>query len=158
LMHFNAKCVGDSAVLDWKTASEINNAFFIVEKSTDMMQWTEVGRVSGAGNSNTVQLYSLVDETYGKSLYYRLKQQDFDGKFEIFNPVYVNCKNSQEVDKIHVFPNPAFDEFTVQVFVENSYNKAMIQLIDQNGRMVNEKQVSLEQGMNHFLYKTTHLA
>lgn len=158
LMHFNAKCVGDSVLLDWKTASEINNAFFIVEKSTDMMQWTEVGRVSGAGNSNTVQLYSLVDETYGKSLYYRLKQQDFDGKFEIFNPVYVNCKNSQEVDKIHVFPNPAFDEFTVQVFVENSYNKAMIQLIDQNGRMVNEKQVSLEQGMNHFLYKTTHLA
>src|SRR5690606_14937226 len=91
LISFKAYCDKNTVYIDWKTASEQNNAFFIIEKSTDMTQWEEVGRVSGAGNSNTVKSYGLEDFATSPNAYYRISQQDFDGTKVVFNPISVNC-------------------------------------------------------------------
>lgn len=158
LISFKAYCDKNTVYIDWKTASEQNNAFFIIEKSTDMIQWEEVGRVSGAGNSNTVKSYGLEDFATSPNAYYRISQQDFDGTKVVFNPIGVNCLDFVVNDNMTVFPNPAMNEFTVQIVVEKSHNTATIQLTDQNGRVVNERQVSLTQGINNFHYNTDNIA
>lgn len=158
LISFKAYCDKNNVYIDWKTASEQNNAFFIIEKSTDMINWEEVGRVSGAGNSNSVKSYGMQDFATATNAYYRISQQDFDGTKVVFNPISVQCLDFVNSDQIKVFPNPATNEFAVQIAVEKSHNNATIQLTDQNGRVVNERQVSLVQGINNFLYKTDNIA
>lgn len=154
LISFKAYCDENKVYVDWKTASEQNNAFFIIEKSTDMVSWQEVGRVSGAGNSNTIKSYGLEDFATSANAYYRIHQQDFDGTKVVFNPISVHCLDFVNNDQIKVFPNPSTNDFTIQIITEKSYGKATIQLIDQNGRVVNENKVFIEEGINNFLYKT----
>ncbi|MFW6243399.1 MAG: hypothetical protein ACOC2W_04500, partial [bacterium] len=78
----------NSIKLEWVTATEINNDYFVIEKSEDLKNWEVVSYVQGAGNSNTLLTYSIEDfnPIQGVS-YYRLTQHDFDGKFEVFNPI-----------------------------------------------------------------------
>ena len=87
LMSFNATASNQLAKLDWATASEVNNAYFDVERSADALTYTRVGNVPGRGNSFSRQQYSFTDETPAPGAnYYRLRQVDTDGRFS-FSPV-----------------------------------------------------------------------
>src|SRR5690606_11587045 len=116
-----------------------------------------VGRVSGAGNSNTVKSYGLEDFATSPNAYYRISQQDFDGTKVVFNPIGVNCLDFVVNDNMTVFPNPATDEFTVQIVVEKTHKEATIQLVDVNGRVVNARNISLVAGENIFPFNTAGL-
>lgn len=97
---------------EWVTASELNNDYFTVEKSTDGFNWTQVGTVKSKGNSNTLMHYGYVDEkpSFGIS-YYRLKQTDFDGKQEYFEIKSVNLQ--RDYAAVEVYPNPASEYIIV---------------------------------------------
>jgi hypothetical protein len=72
-----------SAQLNWSTASELNNSHFEVEKTTDGKNFTKVGEVKGNGTTNKISKYAYTDKTAGSAtVYYRLKQVDFNTKFE----------------------------------------------------------------------------
>lgn len=87
---FDGKCIGRENVLYWTTESEINSDFFIVERSSNGQEWSEVGRVSSSGNSSVFQYYSLSDLNYENMVnYYRLSQTDIDGTKEVFNRLVV---------------------------------------------------------------------
>jgi hypothetical protein len=112
LIAFDAKPHKDYVLVSWMTASEINNDFYSVERSLNGFEWTEIGRVDGAGNS-TVQLsYQYVDEdpVIGIS-FYRLKQTDYDGHFA-YSPV--KEVRMKDADAISVFPNPATRELKIK--------------------------------------------
>jgi len=83
----------EEVVLDWITATEINNDYFTVERSMDAVKFEPILKISGAGYSNALLTYSASDTLLpaGKILYYRLKQTDYDGKFEYsrITPVYI---------------------------------------------------------------------
>ena len=87
LKYFTAIADGDQVVTEWVTESEINNAYFVVEKSFDNNYFEAAGRVEGSGNSNSVRTYSFRDVSSLTSragsgiLYYRLKQVDYNGDF-----------------------------------------------------------------------------
>jgi len=67
--------------LRWTTASEKNNDYFTVEKTTDGKTFEEIGNIQGAGNSIYYNSYQLTDINVEPIInYYRLKQTDFDGK------------------------------------------------------------------------------
>lgn len=93
--------------LVWKTVSELNNKKFEVERSTDGSVFTKVGEVPGAGTTTQIHEYHWVDSSrvFG-TLYFRLKQIDFDSSYtysnicEVSLPLYKN---------VSIFPNP-FDE------------------------------------------------
>ena len=107
LINFNASEVDDNVQINWTVASQINNDYYTIERSVDVENWEEIGKIPGAGNSNQIMDYVLFDDEpiYGVS-YYRLMQTDYDGKFEIFPPVSV------KIDKPLVFtinPNPVTD-------------------------------------------------
>lgn len=71
---------GRVLTLNWQTASEKNNAAFMVERSVDGLEFTRLQQVPGAGNSTSPRSYAVVDEAPLEQLaYYRLKQIDYDG-------------------------------------------------------------------------------
>jgi len=101
--------------LEWVTASEINNDYFTLERSRDAINWTIVGTVDGAGNSNQNIIYSYVDnKPYNGVSYYRLKQTDFNGQFEYSNIISVICIDDFTGD-INVYPNPFSDELIIEI-------------------------------------------
>jgi len=80
---FNAARSGNESVLQWQTATEQNSREFIIERSTDGRNYTEIGSVAAAGNSNTLQNYTYTDpQPLPNSNFYRLKQVDLDGNFD----------------------------------------------------------------------------
>ena len=106
LIYFNAIMNEDRVEVLWTTASEINNHYFIVERSDDGYDWIEVIKVSGAGHSVSIIDYFEIDNEPLRGLsYYRLTQVDFDGKQEIFNIIPVeNAIKGEGI--MNIYPNP----------------------------------------------------
>ena len=122
LISFTATTEGSKTHLTWATANEQNNAGFEVERSTDGIYFSKIGFVRGAGNSTTQRDYTFMDgdaaiccgssttTTYCGSTYYRLKQTDFDGKYEYSNIVTLGSNTDATVS---VYPNPSTGVFTI---------------------------------------------
>ncbi len=107
LVSFTGHCDGNHVELKWETASEINNDYFTVEKSTDAINWQFVTKVPGAGNSNQLLHYVMTDEaTLDEVVYYRLIQTDYNGVTETFPPLTVRCLSENDVK---LYPNPVTD-------------------------------------------------
>lgn len=101
LLYFNGDCKDSIVELNWATASEINNDYFTIEYTNSLndedVMWTPIGIVNGAGNSNTMQTYQFIDKPIlrdinAEIIYYRLKQTDYNGNYEYFSSIYVDCR------------------------------------------------------------------
>lgn len=87
LYNFDVTNFHGNVKLNWKTANEINNDHFEIERSEDGENFEFVNQVKGAGNSNYPISYFLIDENYFKGInYYRLTMVDFNGA-ETFSPI-----------------------------------------------------------------------
>jgi len=106
LLFFSAIINDGKGELMWATESEINNDYFLIERSKDAEEWVEVITTKGSGNSNMVNGYFEIDnEPLMGVFYYRLTQVNFNGEKEIFNIVPVeNITNGEGV--MDIFPNP----------------------------------------------------
>lgn len=137
--------------LNWSTATEINNDYFTIEKSKDGLTYETVSIVDGSGNSNTRINYSSVDnDPYQGFSYYRLKQTDFDGKFEYSNLVGIDYTNI-ESNYLNVFPNPSMDgSFSINV-EGNSSDKITISVIDMLGKEIYSTSFTLTNDGNSVL-------
>lgn len=112
LINFKVIPTSSSVLLQWQTASEINNDYFEIERSVDGEHFQSIEKVEGAGNSTQLLNYSTIDNNpiIGIS-YYRLKQTDFDGAFAYSDVKQVKFSS---VDLIRVYPNPAKDEVFIR--------------------------------------------
>jgi hypothetical protein len=114
LLSFDAKQNGHIVDLNWVTASEINNDYFTLESSTDAINFEPFANVDGAGNSTVVLNYNYVDNhPYSGISYYRLKQTDFNGKFEYSNIVTVDFLTNEY--GVSIYPNPTANELTIEI-------------------------------------------
>lgn len=105
--YFNGYYADGSAYLEWRTASEINNAGFEVERSKDGTTFTKIGWVEGNGSTTVEQQYFFTDESPEQGWnYYRLKQIDYDENFEYSRliPVFVD-----DLPQVEIYPNPLRD-------------------------------------------------
>ncbi len=89
-------------LIEWVTASEINNDYFLLKHSTDGINWLSIKKIYGAGNSTNNILYKEVHTTLNEIDYYKLTQVDFDGKFEDHKIIAVN-KNKENPTHIRYF-------------------------------------------------------
>ncbi|MEO0899984.1 MAG: PQQ-dependent sugar dehydrogenase, partial [Bacteroidota bacterium] len=99
LISFTASQEVDGVLVEWTTATEIDNDYFVLEKSLDGILFQPVTTVDGKGNSQSLQHYAYKDGILkSPALYYRLKQVDFDGQFSVSNiiSVYASGKLSPE--------------------------------------------------------------
>ncbi len=108
LTSFTAKYLSSGVVLNWQTATEINNNKFEVERQINEGNWEVIGEVLGHGNSNTVIDYTYTDsKTSTKGKYnYRLKQIDNDGTFKYTQVVNVTVGNLDSYELAQNYPNP----------------------------------------------------
>ncbi len=99
-----------TVVLNWETATEVNNYGFQVERKKGKVEseiWEEVGFVEGHGNSNSQKDYSYVDSNPISGINrYRLKQIDTDGEFEYSEIVEVEVDIPIVFKLSQNFPNP----------------------------------------------------
>jgi uncharacterized repeat protein (TIGR01451 family) len=115
LTRFDAKAAGLDAKLSWTTAQEKNNDRFEVERSADGVSFEKIGQVAGHGTVSTTQQYAYTDATaarFGRTVYYRLRQVDFDG-----TPAYsaVQAVSFGDVAEAVLYPNPATAELNVRL-------------------------------------------
>lgn len=86
----------DRVLLNWATYSEINNYKFEIERSSDAIEWDNIGVIFGAGYSSNYLFYQFEDNNPKTGLsYYRLKQVDFNGDYEYSNIVLSNFKSTK---------------------------------------------------------------
>lgn len=135
LLSFQAQLINKSVRLDWKTASEINNDYFNVERSVDLLDWEIVSQVYGAGNSSEELSYSTYDNHPIKGVsYYRLKQVDFDGQFTYSMIRAINYKKvpvSKKESEVLIYPNPTTDHFNIQI---SGFNQDYVNIMIYNSR------------------------
>jgi len=134
ITNFNAKLVEDQIILDWITETEVNNDYFIIEKSIDGRNFEMLGKVNGGGTNLTRHSYQLIDSNPSNGTnYYRLVQFDFDGSFEMLDRVISKEYNAgQQV--ISVQPNPVQGEHIQLVYQSEQTGNLDVQIFDINGK------------------------
>ena len=109
LINFESKSNESEIKISWTTASELNNDYFILERSVDGHSWRDIALIDGAGNSTSYIDYSYFDQTPESGInYYRLLQIDFDGQSSYSNVITAYSK-LVEVNSIpyFIYPNPS---------------------------------------------------
>lgn len=99
LMSFEGIPTEKGNLLTWKTASEHNSDYYLIERSTtgEFTENSVIGQKLAAGNSNTVMTYAFLDNEFEPTInYYRLVQVDKDGQFKIYDPITVNNSLKQK--------------------------------------------------------------
>ncbi len=144
---FTAKAITGGSQLSWKAASETNNKQYIISRSTDGKNFTELKRIQGVGTSVEAQSYSYVDQTtVGGTYYYKLEQQDLNGDINYLATRVV--KIGLSANPVSAYPNPTQGVIVVDLPAGN-YNKysviALHGTIVMNGNISNaDKQISLD--------------
>ena len=132
LTSFTASVVDGNVVLNWITATELNNSGFEVQKAVTLsaekrQTWEAIGFVNGNGTSTETHTYSFADQNpvAGKS-YYRLKQIDFDGSFEYSNIVEVDLTLPIEFSLEQNYPNPFNPATSIQYTISSKQNVQLL--------------------------------
>jgi hypothetical protein len=134
LTSFDVKAENNGASLKWQTASESNNKGFSVERSLNGKDWVSLTFVAGNNNLTSVKNYAYTDKNPANGVnYYRLVQEDNDGKKTISDVKFTNFEISGAV-KLISYPNPATDKLFVQLGVVKS-NNAVVSLTDLQGKV-----------------------
>jgi len=144
LLSFGAALIEDVTEVKWTTLTESNNDYFTVERSEDGQDFEFLTAVPGAGTSNSIKGYTIIDENplRGTS-YYRLKQTDYDGTAEIFPMVAVNYQPKSDLS-VRVYPNPSAGQFWINIEGSKG-DEVSVVVLDMMGREYVSKAIVLEE-------------
>ncbi|MFL5763337.1 MAG: DUF2341 domain-containing protein [Bacteroidia bacterium] len=136
LIRFDAKPCDKKVCVTWETASETNNDFFTVERSSDGIHFDSIEFANGSGTSSAFHSYSSQDILPLEGLgYYRLKQTDFDGRHSFSKIVTVSFSGADSPG-VSVYPNPSVSE-TVNIEISGLMEKsAELSIYDPSGKKV----------------------
>lgn len=148
LSFFKGMCSKNRISLSWQTSSEINNNFFLIEKSADATFFNSIGQISGSGNTNNLTAYQFTDEYPDvNGNYYRLIQVDYDGQTTTSEMIYVPypCAESTEPEISSLY----FSDGTLhlELFSEQS-QEIRISITDITGKQLHAKNIMVEEGFN----------
>lgn len=144
LNYFKGALQAGTAVLNWSTATEVNNRNFIIEKSTNGTQFSDLVTIPCKGNSNG-STYSYTDNNFSGKAYYRLKQTDFDGHSTTYNTVELSQANATQYS-LSVYAHAGS---TGLIFHNgNQTQKIIIRYNDLQGRLLYSGNTTANQGDN----------
>lgn len=152
LLYFTASCKNRNIFFKWATASETNNDYFVIEKKINN-DWKKITKVNGNGNTNYINEYTAFDINPSQNTlngsetsYYRLKQTDYNGNYEAFEPIPITC----DEDKMYDYFNAYLDENKniLVSFSSTNLNQYTITLIDHYGKKIKEISGDALEGMN----------
>jgi hypothetical protein len=123
------------AQLTWQTANEINTSHFNIQRSTDGVSFTTVGKVNANLNPGLQNNYTYRDdiaEMKPGKVYYRLQMIDNDGQFNYSKIVYITIDGSSL--PISIYPNPAHNYFIISNYGRADIKNAIVLVRDMSGR------------------------
>ncbi len=152
----------DEVEVFWISASEKNNDFYEVFRSTNGLSYELLGKVDGAGNSSSALQYTFIDtEPIGGTVYYKLRQTDFDGTFEEFDPIVMQVELSASKECVlTVYPNPCPGQCKVKLSdCDSDLPELRLMVTDATGHVVNQiyQTSELEYGFDLILDKNNNL-
>lgn len=135
LLSYEAKLLSNQkAHLSWRTASEVNNSYFEIEKSIDGRNYAGIARVAANGTTSIASDYSFTDpEILSRNTYFRLRQVDFDGKSKDLGTRLIRTRSNNT--SATAFPNP-IQGSTITLTAGNETLPAPYRLTDASGRVV----------------------
>lgn len=141
LISFNGQLDNNKIQLKWITASELNNSHFEILRSVDGLTFQKISTVKGNGTTSQLQQYEFEDRHYlSGSNYYRLKQVDYDGAFELSEIIRVNADLIENVN-LSLYPNPFVDVVTVDLKGIDMTQGARLTITDYSGNLLIDQKV-----------------
>lgn len=154
---FEAFYFDDKIKINWQTAAGMNVAFFNVQRSKDGRNFTTIGKVNAAGNSNGIDNYDFIDEEKinleGSNLYFRLQSIDKNGSSSYSKTVTMKLNNPRLI----LYPNPVRDILNAKVS-SNKKETVIIKITDLQGKVAKQLSVQLNVGMNRLAINIEALA
>ena len=133
LIAFDGWSVEEGVQLDWTTATEQDNDFFVIERSSDGLVFEPIGSLDGAGSTQQETRYRFLDpEPHHGNNYYRLKQVDLDGH-AAHSEVRMVFHRADD-GPLMMVPNPGSD--MVRVLLPRSMKGCILSMSDATGREV----------------------
>ena len=141
-------------ILNWETASEVNNSHFVVEKSTDGLEFVKIGEVQGRGFTQNREKYEYVDEDVNSTVsFYQLRQVDFDGNFSLSFIVIVVSdyfKNSLRI---------GYNSSDNNLFIDGMTDTSKLNIFNISGQVVYDDIISEEKTLSlDFLHSGIYVA
>ncbi|NNK80861.1 MAG: T9SS type A sorting domain-containing protein [Flavobacteriales bacterium] len=114
LLSFSGSAQTEGNLLEWVTASEVNNDYFTLEGSIDAVNFQVITEMPGAGFSSSMLSYEILDRYPSAAVnYYRLKQTDYDGSFTYSDIIVV--EREEAIENQSIWPNPVVDNLQIDV-------------------------------------------
>ncbi len=138
------------STVKWITTNANNTQKFIIERSTNAINFEPIGFVNANQNGFNENTYQFFDNTLpsSKKVYYRIKIIDYDGSFKISNIVFVNTlKTTAQIEIIQIVPNPIVNEAVVKLFCKNKGTYSY-KIINDLGQIVIYNNVNCIEGNN----------
>ncbi len=156
LEYFTAWAYPTSNLVRWLTSWELDNNYFEIERSLDGRYFESITKIEGVHNSSTNHLYDFEDKNPPVLAYYRLKQVDYDGRYNYSNVVQV--KRDGTVAQLTVsMTNPASNNTRVVISTQKP-GKINVRVVDVSGRDLSTQQVSCIEGSNITMQDFSRLA
>lgn len=134
-------------LLKWTTQTETDNDFFTIERSPNGLEFTQIGTVDGAGTSNAIRNYELLDSNpLTGDNFYRLKQTDFNGIYSYSSILRMYNEASQGIS---IYPNPANDYLMIDI-AGNEDEEISFEIFDAVGSLVYSKNITLVSDQANF--------
>ena len=152
LTSFNAALFNKTIKASWQTATELSNAYFTVQHSTDGNNFTSIGTVKAIGTGANKYQFTDVQPTTGNN-YYRLQMVDKNGTVSYSKVVSVQFAGSS--NKVTLYPTLVRDGVVNVRVNEATAGKATIKVIDLNGRVLQANVVNITEGSNVIAHKIT---
>lgn len=153
LLHFDAqRTTGKNVLINWSTASEENNNYFVVERSEDGISFEPVGQVEGANNSSHRLNYQFLDENapLDVTVYYRLRQIDNDGVSKVFNTVAVPVGETSSLFDVSILQNPVTNEQLQYELILPEDVTMNVQIFDNLGNSLSSMNYYYSHGTNRY--------
>ena len=148
LLDFSGSCDNGVMRLEWATASEHNNDYFLIERSVNGSDWERLKEIPGSGNSSTKIEYNIADYSpLSSTSYYRLTQFDYNGNYRVYDPIAVSC-GDYELEIVSVENN--YNSSQMFLNVSSSLSETFdLYVTDMSGKvMISQQGVAVKDGMN----------
>jgi len=160
LSSFNIETSNNKVYLAWATTSELNVAYFSIERSTDGVNFNSVGKVSASGNSVFLHTYDYTDDATNLSgtIYYRLNTVDKDGK-NSYSKMVSTTLTTHNSPLIAIYPNPLRAGQDLKLnYTSTKTGSVAVQLVSMLGKRVFNTNLAVNEGSNTLSVSVGHLA
>ncbi len=139
------------AVINWKTMSEENTAYFSVRRSSDGSSYTEIAKIPAAGNSAAEKSYTFTDQgtNSNKYYYYNLAIVDKDGKQAFSETKMFKADGAVNKLILSISPNPVSEGHLMLTFNADKEGKMQVNVVNPQGQMIIKTQMQAYRGVNN---------